>query len=256
MILHIMNQNESGIKNGVYYFSLRDYPQIQNWEWNSIIAFLSYEKTQGRTTEVICDDENILEAVNKAMSKLNGTEYIPPVEESIEKYVYHATNASAASQILSCGRMLSATMVYGKTGEEIALDRRASGWEDPADFYEYIMFGWGDHLVGDYVVLSENWPSEDDFNTGNFDAGVRFYFLYEDLLRHPGHTFDGYHVIKVKEEIKLVDYLYACIVPAQYKNEIEKHISPELSEKVYYLSQKGMSLTNWNQKVVEFINQL
>lgn len=62
--------------------------------------------------------------------------------------------------------------------------------------------------------------------------------------------------IKVKEEIKLVDYLYACIVPEQYKNKIVKHISPELSEKVYYLTQKGMTLQHWNQKVVEFIDKL
>ncbi|HKM35941.1 MAG TPA: hypothetical protein VJY54_14530 [Lachnospiraceae bacterium] len=256
MILHILNQYESGIKNGVYYFGLREYPEIQNWEWNSIIAFLSYEKSQGRTTEIICEDNTLLLLINLTMSKIDGTEYIPPVEESIEKFVYHATNATAAGQILACGSLLSATKVYKKTGEEIALNRRESGWEDSADFYEYIMFGWGEHLVGDYVVLCENWPNEEDLNVGNFDAGVRFYFLYEELLRHPGHTFDGYHVIKVKEEIKLSDYLFACIVPEQYKSQIEKSIPPELSKKVFYLSQKGMTLTNWNCKVVEFVNKL
>lgn len=115
------------------------------------------------------------------------------------------------------------------------------------------MFGWGDHLVGDYVVLSENWPSDEDLAKGNFNAGVRFYFRYEDMIRHLGHTFDGFHAIKVKDEIILSDYLYACIVPEQYKSEIENHIEPELTARVHYLSQKGLELSNWNDKVYDFV---
>lgn len=101
---------------------------------------------------------------------------------AIEELVYHATNAIAAQKILSSDRLLSATKVYGKIGEELAFDRREFGWEDPADFFEYIMFGWGTHLVGDYVVLSENYPEKEDFIKGNFDAGVCFYIRYEDII--------------------------------------------------------------------------
>ena len=256
MILKIANDNRSIIKKGVYLFSLVEYPKIQEWEWNNILAFISYEKACGDQLEIICENGDILSAVQDAADKLDGREYIPPIADTIEEFVYHATNVDAAQKILSSGKLLSATKVYGKTGEELVIERKANGWEDPAHFYEYVMFGWGTHLVGDYVVLSENFPCEEDFVNGNFDAGVRFYIRYEDIIKHKGHIFDGYHPIKVKDEISLFDYLFACIVPEQYKEQIEKHIPQELISKVHYLPQRGLSLQEWNNKVVECIGML
>ncbi|MBP3603037.1 MAG: hypothetical protein J6J79_02670, partial [Lachnospiraceae bacterium] len=61
---------------------------------------------------------------------------------------------------------------------------------------------------------------------------------------------------KVKDEISLFDYLFACIVPEQYKEQIEKHIPQELITKVHYLPQRGLSLQEWNNKVVECIGML
>lgn len=256
MILEISNDSVTKIKNGIYHYVLSDYPHIQEWEWNNILAFISYEKAQGQKLEIICEDNDILSIVNNAANKLDGTEYIPPIAEAIEEFVYHATNAISAEKILSEDRLLSATKVNGKTREELALERRKSGWEDPADFYEYIMFGWGTHLVGDYVVLSENFPSEEDFLKGNFDAGVRFYCKYKEIIKHEGHTFDGYHPLKVKDEVVLSDYLYACIVPEQYKEQIENSIPQELTTRVHYLPQRGLTLQEWNDKVVNFVRIL
>ena len=47
MILKIANDNRSIIKKGVYLFSLVEYPKIQDWEWNNILAFISYENACG-----------------------------------------------------------------------------------------------------------------------------------------------------------------------------------------------------------------
>ncbi len=256
MTLEIVPAGESIIKKERYRFRLRDYPQIQAWEWNNILAFLCYEKAQGRESEIICENKDILSSVQNAADQLDGTEYIPPIAEAIEEFVYHATDVHAAQKILTDGKLLSATKVYGKTGEAIAFERRECEWNDPADFYEYIMFGWGTHLVGDYVVLSENFPSEEDLRKGNFNAGVRFYMKYEDLIQHKGHTFDGYHAIKVKDEIVLSDYLFACIVPQQYKGLLENCIPQELLPKVHYLTQKGLNLQEWNDKVVAYMKKL
>lgn len=255
LILNISNKNLTVIRKGIYYFELSDYPRIKDYEWNNIIAFISYEKAHGRQTEIICEDNNVLTIVNNTANSLDGTEYFPPKVNG-DEFVYHATNVLAAQKILSGGRLLSAINVYGKTGEELTLQRREMGYYDPADYFEYIMFGWGDHLVGDYVVLSENWPSEEDLINGNFNAGVRFYFRYEDMVQHPGHVFDGFHAIKVKDEIILSDYLYACIVPEQYKNQIENHISPVLAMKVHYLPQKGLGIWDWNDRVYDFVCKL
>lgn len=256
MILEITNDKELVIKNHTYYFGLIEYPHVHDWEWNNIRAFLSYEKSQGRMVEVVCENKDILSLVQEAAQTLNGTEYIPPNVNVIEEFVYHATDINAAKKILSSGKLLSATKVYGKTGEEIAFERRECEWNDPADFYEYIMLGWGTHLVGDYVVLSERFPGEEELQKGDFDAGVRFYFKYADIIKHKGHVFDGYHPIKVKEEIILSEYLFACIVPEQYKDIIDNCIPKDLLQKVYYLPQRGIGLQEWNDKVVKYVKRL
>jgi len=118
------------------------------------------------------------------------------------------------------------------------------------------IFFWGDHMTGDYVVLSESLPSEAELVRGNFNPGVRFYFQYDDIIRHPGHVFDGYHSVKVKDEIILSDYLYACIVPEQYKSELENLSSLELTSKIHYLFQKGLGISDWNEKVYSFVSAL
>ena len=256
MTLEIVNDDKLIIKNEIYRFGLRKYPQIQDWEWNNILAFLCYEKAQGTELKIVCENKEILSLVRNAFLKLDGTEYIPPIADAIEEFVYHATDVYAAQKILTDGKLLSATKVYRKPGEVIAFERRECEWKDPADFYEYIMFGWGTHLVGDYVVLSENFHCEEDLLKGNFNAGVRFYIKYKDIIKHKGHTFDGYHPIKVKDEVVLSDYLFACIVPEQYKEQMDNCISQELLPKVHYLTQKGLSLQKWNDKVVEYIKKL
>lgn len=205
---------------------MSEYPSFQPWELNYIQAFLSFEKRNGRVTKIYSEDKQVVDFVQSKMDKLDGTEYIPPIEESIERFVYHATDCRAAKSIFSSGKLLSATRVLGKTGDQIVKEKRElnSGWIDLPDFYEYIMFGWGTHLVGDYVVLSTHWPSDEDFSRGNFDAGIRLYFEYQKLLMHSNHVFDGYHVLKVKDEIDLSEYLFVCIVPEQFRTEIEPFI--------------------------------
>lgn len=257
MILNISNQNLTVIKNGIYHFELSDYPRIKDYELNNIITFISYEKKHGRQTEVICEDSNVLSVINNAVAHFDGTENI--LQLAGNEFVYHATNIEATKQILASGKLLSAVKVYGKTGEELAFERYESSdglFYDPADYFEFIMFCEGDTPIGDYVVLSDNFPNEEDLVNGNFNAGVRFYFRYEDIIRHPEHTFDGYHAIKVKDEIVLSDYLYTCIVPEQYKNEIENYVSSELAARVHYLSQKGLGLSDWNEKVYDFVCNL
>ena len=253
MILSITNpetMESFGIEQGVYHFVLADYPHISASELKNAVAFIRYEKLNGRETEILCEHEETMAIISDAVSCFDITEM--PVEE----FVYHATDVAAAKKILFCGKLLSAVKVYGKTGDELAYDKRNSPWNDPADFFEYIMFCGGNQMTGDYVVLSDNIPSEDDLEKGSFNAGVRFYFRYEDIKRHPKHIHDGYHPIKVKDEIVLSDYLFACIVPEQYRGEIENHVFSELADRVHYLSQKGFGLSKWNDKVYDFVCRL
>lgn len=255
MILNLSNRNLTLIRKGTYYFELSNYPSIHDDEWNSIMAFINYEKAHGRITEIICEDAQVLSLVQEAAAQLDGTQYIAPNVVG-DEFLYHATNSNAAKHIFTSKILLSAIKVYGKTGEELSSERYETGYHDPADFFDYIMFGWGDHLVGDYVVLSDDFPKEEDFESGNFDAGVRFYFKYVDLIKHPGHVFDGFHAIKIKNEIILSDYLFACIVPEQFKDILEPCIPEEFKTKVHYLPQRGLTLSDWNDKVFDFVRHI
>ena len=254
MILNIHKNQAKGIERGTYYFDLNDYPNITEDELNCIFAFIKYEKSYGRETEIRCNDINILSIIDNVINNpdFNESIYIPkPVD-----FVYHATCVKCACSILSSGKLLSAAKVSGKTGEELAYNKRNSLWNDPADYFEYIMFCNGDDMTGDYVILSDNPPSEEDLRNGEFNAGIRFYFLYDDIIKHPGYVFDGYHPAKVKDEINLIDYLHSCIVPEQYKNELTNSVVPELSSRVHYLSQDSLSISDWNNKVYNYVRML
>jgi hypothetical protein len=254
MILNISNHQFRLIERGVYYFTLSNYPHITEYELYDIIAFIRYEEQYGRKTEIICKDKNILATINDVLVHSEKIENIsiPPYN----KFIYHATDIKATQKILSEGNLLSAVKVYGKSADVLSLEKSNSLWNDPPDFFEYIMFCWGNDLTGDYVVLSENFPSKENLEKGNFNPGIRFYFKYEDIKLHPGQIFDGYHPIKVKDEIVLQNYLYACIVPEQYKTELGGIILPELTSKVFYLSQNGICLYDWNKKVFDFISKI
>lgn len=245
MILNISNKSATVISRGVYYFCPYNYPKIAPYELKSILDFIDYEEKHGRQTEIVCENAEILAAVNDAAVHPETVINARFPDEWETEFAYHATDIDAAKQILSSGRLLSAVKAYGKTGEELSNERSATLWNDPPDFFEYIMmFFGGDRLGGDLVVNSEN-PN------GSFSPGVRFYFRYADILQHPGRVFDGYHAVKVKDEIVLSDYLYACIVPEQYKHQLKGYVLPELTDRVYYLPQDGLDMNQWSEKVCD-----
>lgn len=255
MILNIAKHEVlGGIQNGIYYFNLPNYPQISELELKIAVAFIMYEKSYNRQTEIVCNDEQILATIKNATA--NPCVLAPFILSEETEFVYHATGLNGAQKILSCGELLSAVNVYGKTGEEMSYEKHDSPWNDPADYFEYIMFCNGDDMTGDYVVLSENFPNKEDLEKGDFDAGIRFYIRSDVIMRHPGYVFDGYHPAKVKDKIALSEYLLACIVPEQYKVKLDHFVLQELSSKVFYLSQKGMRLSEWNNKVYDFVKKL
>jgi hypothetical protein len=268
MKLNISNHGYSVIERGVYYYSPIDYPHITSREMKSLLDFIAYEKTHGRKTEIICENESVLFAISNALAhpETIGNITLPDKIENIAcackqngcmtDFICHSTDIKAAQQILSGGRLLSAVNVYGKTGDELSIEKSDSLWNDPADYFEYIMFNWGNCIYGEYVIMSVHYddPCEEYFEISK-NPGVRFYFKYDDILRHPGHTFDGYHIVKVKDEIILSDYLHACIVPEQYKEELTSYVSPELVSKVHYLPHTGLTLREWSNKIYEFIRE-
>ena len=273
MKINIAKHDYTIIWDGVYYFALSDYPHISPWELKKLLTFMDYEQRHGRQTEIICVDADILKAVNNAIARPETVENAMLPAKITEctackqhgcltEFICHTAAFENAKKILSSGKLLSAVKAFGKTADELVLDIR-NGAGDPADYFDYIMFAWGNCQAGDSLVTERNFvkthgrlPTQAEIegeNNKNLVAGVRFYFRHNDIIHHPGYIFDGYHPAKVKNELVLSDYLYACIVPEQYQNELEALIQPEIVDRVYYLPQDDLGIWDWSEKVYEFV---
>ena len=66
MILKLSNPQTMetfGIEREVYYFVLSDYPRISAVELKNAVAFIRYEKSFNRKTEIMCEDKETLAVV-------------------------------------------------------------------------------------------------------------------------------------------------------------------------------------------------
>jgi len=255
------------IWDDVYYFALSDYPHISFWELKKLFTFITFEKQNGRQTEIICENKSIIAAVNYAIANPETIENALLPDKITEctyckhngcltKFVCHTATPDNAKKILTSGKLLSAVKAFGKTGEDLVLDsRNAAG--DPADYFDYIMFAWGNCTAGDNLTMERllGRGATDDERENALMPGVRFYFRYEDIIRHPGYVFDGYHPAKVKDELMLADWLYVCIVPEQYENELKNIVVPEITDKLSYLPQDNLGLLDWTERVYKFVER-
>ena len=268
MKVNIADHEFTIIWDGVYYFALSDYPRISQWELKKLLAFMAYEAQHGRQTEFICEHTGILDAVHSSLAQPQCVAHAQPPAKITEctackqrgcltEFVCHTASAENAKQIFRSGKLLSAVRAFDKPADALVMDSRNAA-SDPADFFEYVMFAWGNCQAGDRLVMERKLgraPAAQELEH-ELTPGVRFYFRYEDTIRYPAYVFDGYHPAKVKHELVLADYLYACIVPAQYQLQLEKLIPPELIDKTYFLSQNSLGIWNWSEKVYDFIAQM
>lgn len=129
---------------------------------------------------------------------------------------------------------------------------------DPADYFEYIMFAWSNCQTGDRLVMEralERFPSEEDLSV-HFKPGVRFYFKHDKLVKHPNATFDGVLPVKVKDEINLSDWVHRIVIPAEIKNKIENCIPSSLEDKIIYIKNDCKDIWEWSEKVMELSKKL
>ena len=224
-------------------------------------------KKYNRKTKIICEDKNILKAVNHALanpslflmtSKPNLI--IVPVCTNCKKggclthYLCHTTEIKFVESIFKCGKLLSAVKAKGKTGRDLSEEPR-NGAKDTSDYFDYIMFMWGNCFGGDSLVMERTLNRdliEHDFSVG-FKPGVRFYFKYEDIVNHKSYENDGHHPAKIKDELSLFDYLHCCIIPKDYKAAFENIIPRNLADRVFYIENDCKDIWEWSEKVYDFI---
>ncbi len=98
-------------------------------------------------------------------------------------------------------------------------------------------------------------PDEKDLSQG-FTPGVRFFFRYNDIVRHPNATFDGVLPLKIKNEVILKDWVYAIIIPAIYRNTIAQYIPANLKKRVHFIENDCKNIWDWSEKVYEFVKKI
>ena len=266
MIIKIGNFEYTEVWDGVFYKKLSNYPYITDWETRNIIEFIDYEEKHGRLCQIECDDQNLLKEVKKRIKKK--CEYIniprPKLitecaacryrKGCVTEYVCHTTSLENAIKIFASGSLLSAIKARNVSVEELMKEgRNAAG--DPADYFEYIMFSWGNCQAGDRLVMERNlkrFPNDEDLSI-YFNPGIRFYFKYDDLIKHPNATFDGVLPIKVKDEVILKDYVYKIIIPLKLKEQLENYIPLELKKYIIYVNNDAKDIWDWSEKIYQII---
>lgn len=71
----------------------------------------------------------------------------------VTEYVCHTTSIDNAMRILECGKLLSAIKARNVPVAELMREKKNAA-NDPADYFEYIMFAWGNCQAGDRSLWS------------------------------------------------------------------------------------------------------
>ena len=254
--------------DSVFYKALSSYPHITNWEIRNILDFMKYEKNYGRECKIECENKTIIYRIENAIK--NPTEYINisppnlitectacPYRKGCEtKFVCHTTPPENAVKIFESGSLLSAVRARGIPAEQLMTESRNAA-HDPTDFFDYIMFSWGNCQAGDRLVMERKFnraPTEKDLSI-DFTPGIRFYFKYDEIIKHPNAVIDGFLPLKIKDELNLSEWVYAIIIPAMYKSYLETSISNSLKDKVIYVENDCKDIWDWSEKVYSIIEK-
>ena len=264
MLVKLGNFEFSEVWGGVFYKKLSQYPAISHWEKRNLIEFVEYEASHGRECTIECENADILTEVSHALENREMFRHVPrpalitectacPMRKGcVTEFVCHTTSIENASKILSCGSLLSARKARKVSVEELMAEFRNMA-HDPADYFEYIMLCWGNCQAGDRLVMERKlgrFPNTQDLSV-DFTPGVRFYFRYEVLAKHPGRVFDGVLPMKVKDEIVLNDWLYAMVIP----EGVALDVPDNLKDRTIYVTHDCQDIWDWSEKVYQVIEK-
>jgi hypothetical protein len=253
--------------DGVLYKKLSRYPQISAWELQTVLDFIHYEESNGRTCEIEAEKE-VIDAIARYKPVYNqGIRIQPPpkIEECtacpgykgcMTDYVCHTSPVDNAVKIFESGRLLSPVRARRASAAELQREARNAA-NDPEDYFEYIMFAWGNCQAGDRLVMERKlgrFPDEKDLSDG-FTPGVRFFFRYDDLIRHPGAVFEGVLPMKIRDEVVLNDWVSAIIVPEINRQQVEPAVPRELRSRVHFLRNDCKDIWEWSEKVYEYVKK-
>lgn len=264
MLIRIGGFEFTEVWDGVLYKNLSGYPAVSDWEKRNIIEFVEYEASHGRACTIECENAETLARIHEALENreacrnarrpalLTECTACPQRKGCATEFVCHTTSPENAAKILRCGSLLSAIKARNVPVEELMAESRNAA-KDPADYFEYIMLAWGNCQAGDRLVMERKlgrFPNETDLSV-DFTPGVRFYFRYEKLAKHPNRVFDGVLPMKIKDEIVLKDYLYAMVIPMG----VELDVPDCLKDRTIYVENDCRDIWDWSEKVYRLVEK-
>lgn len=268
MLIKIGNFDCTECWNGVFYKRLSDYPNITEWEIQTIIDFIAYEAKYGRTCEIEAEESVVnqieeYKIISKNKCRVPVPERItectacPKYKGCMTDFVCHTSPIENAIRILDCGSLLSPVLARKMSAKELKAEKRNAA-NDPEDYFDYIMFAWGNCQAGDRLVMERKlgrFPNEIDLSVG-FTPGVRFFFRYNEIVRHPNAIFEGVLPLKIKDEVVLKDWVFAIIVPTIYQDIVQRHIPETLKDKIYFVPNDCEDIWKWSEKVYEYVRKM
>lgn len=252
--------------DGVFYKKLSEYPKITDWEIQSVLDFIRYEEKNGRSCRIEAEDGILLRIEEYKRSDAHRIDppgiirectACPKYKGCMTDLVCHTSPLENAVTIMDCGCLLSPVLSRRLTAPELKAESRNAA-NDPEDYFDYIMFAWGNCQAGDRLVMERKlgrFPNDEDLSKW-FTPGVRFFFSYDKLIQHPDATFEGVLPLKVKNRIVLKDWVWAIVVPTNYKSAFEAHVPSDLKSKVHYLKNDCADIWEWSEKVYEYAKSL
>lgn len=268
MIIKIGTFDFTECWDGVLYKKLSSYPDITEWEIQTVLDFIRYEKQHGRTCDIEAED-SILRAIDTyrptydsgirvpVPARITECTACPTYRGCMTDFVCHTASIENAKKILCSGSLLSAVRARHLPAEVLQAEKRNAA-NDPADYFEYIMFSWGNCQAGDRLVMERKlgrFPDEDDLST-HFTPGVRFYFRYDILAKHPDAVFEGVLPMKIRDEVILRDWIFAIVIPEAHRAEMMPYIPDDLKTKIHYLTNDCRDIWAWSDKVYAYIKSL
>ena len=266
MKIDINGHEFSILWDGIYYKALSNYPNISDWEMKTLIDFINYNNEYNRDVQIESRNNHLLNNINEGLN--NPKKFINSIKPTfitectackhngcITNYLCHIASLSNAKKIFESGMLLSAAKARNDSINHLVQEDRNAA-KDPADFFDYIMFSWGNCQAGDRLVMERELgraPTEEDLSTG-FTPGIRFYFKYNQLVRQPGSKHDGYHALKIKDKLLLNDNVSVIVIPEQHRKTLEEFIPNELSDKVIYIKNDCSNIWDWTEKVFNVVS--
>lgn len=267
MLIEIGGYDFTEVWDGVLYKKLAHYPIVSEWEKRTLAEFALYEAQHGRTCSLECEDGRVLAEIQAVLTMPEKYLQVPLPEKICEctacrqggcltGWVCHTASPENAVKIFQSGSLLSAVKARNLPAEVLmAEDRNAAS--DPADYFHYVMLSWGNCQAGDRLVTERRlgrFPTEKDL-AEDFTPGVRFYFRYERLSKHPGVVFDGVLPMKIRDEIVLADWAEYIVIPACLKEEMLLHIPDGLQGRILFADSSGLDIWAWSEKVYQMIER-